>query len=425
MQVYLKTLGCRLNEAETETWSNGYQAQGHRITTEADNADLLVINTCAVTQEAVKKSRQMIRRTQRKNPNAKLVVTGCYASLDKNLVKDIDSIDLLVPNQDKDQLVDISLKQLDINTTPATFTAPGESAIFQRGRNRAFIKIQDGCRYRCTYCIVTIARGEERSQSAKDIIDEINALHAQGIQEAVLTGVHVGGYGNDIDSSLYQLIKQTLDETEIPRIRLASVEPWDLPDNFFSLFANKRLMPHMHLPLQSGDDRLLKRMARRCKTADFEAMISHARREVEGFNLTTDMIVGFPGESEQEWQNSYNYIKRIGFSHIHIFTYSARSGTKAATMQTTVDRPTQKFRSRRLHELSLEMRKHFLQGHIGQTRPVLWETKNEQGEWLGYTDNYIRTALADHATCELENIISDVRLINVAADASKAIGIMA
>ena len=424
MQVYLKTLGCRLNEAETETWANGYQARGHHITTEANNADLLVINTCAVTREAVKKSRQMIRRTQRGNPNAKLVVTGCYASLNKDLVKDIDSIDLLVSNQDKDQLVDISLKQLDINSTPATFTTPGESAIFQRGRNRAFIKIQDGCRYRCTYCIVTIARGEERSRPAKDITYEINTLHAQGIQEAVLTGVHVGGYGSDIDSSLYQLIKQILDVTEIPRIRLASVEPWDLPNNFFSLFANKRLMPHMHLPLQSGDDQLLKRMARRCKTTDFETMISHARRKVEGFNLTTDVIVGFPGESEQEWQNSYDYIKRIGFSHIHIFTYSARSGTKAATMQTTVDRPTQKFRSQRLHELSLEMRKHFLQEHIGQTRPVLWETKNEQGEWLGYTDNYIRIALADHARCELENTISDVRLINVTADASKAIGVM-
>ncbi len=421
MQVYLKTLGCRLNEAEIESWSKGYQSKGHHIVTRPENADLLVVNTCAVTQEAVKKSRQIIRRTHRQNPQAKLVVSGCYASLDNHLQQDIDSIDLIVSNKDKDQLVDISLKELDLNTTPSAYTQPGESAIFQRGRNRAFIKIQDGCRYRCTYCIVTIARGNERSRSASDIIDEINALHDKGVQEIVLTGVHVGGYGSDIQSSLYELIKMILAETNIPRIRLASVEPWDLPEPFFTLFSNKRLMPHMHLPLQSGDDDVLKRMARRCKTRDFAKLIEQARQQVEGFNLTTDIIVGFPGETEHEWQRSYDFIKKVGFSHIHIFTYSARAGTKAATLPNPVDKQIQKQRSQQLHKLAQSMRQDFIKQHLGQTRPVLWEMKDEQDKWYGYTDNYIRVESDKSQSRPLENNITNVTLTGVSDDASNAI----
>ena len=421
MQIHLKTLGCRLNEAELESWAEGFESKGHRITDELEQADLLVVNTCAVTQEAVKKSRQIIRRTQRTNPKAKLVVSGCYASLDKNAQQDIPGIDLVVNNQKKDQLVDITLNELDFDSMPSMSTEPGEASIFKRGRNRAFIKIQDGCRYRCTFCIVTVARGEERSKTEAEIINDINQFHQQGIQEIVLTGVHVGGYGSDIDSSLYDLIKTILANTDIPRIRLASVEPWDLPENFFSLFSNKRLMPHMHLPLQCGSDSVLKRMARRCKTNDFKTLVKQARNEIPNFNLTTDIIVGFPGETQEEWQESVKFIEETQFSHIHIFTYSKREGTKAASLINQVEPAVKKERSKQLHILAQSMRQKLLTEEIGHKHAVLWETRNEEGIWTGYSENFIRVALKDKSNLNLENTISDVEIIAVEANANHCI----
>ncbi len=420
MQIHLKTLGCRLNEAELESWAEGFESKGHRITDELEQADLLVVNTCAVTQEAVKKSRQIIRRTQRNNPKAKLVVSGCYASLDKNAQQDIPGIDLVINNQKKDQLVDITLKELDFDSMPSISTEPGEASIFKRGRNRAFIKVQDGCRYRCTFCIVTVARGEERSKTETEIINEINQFYQQGVQEIVLTGVHVGGYGSDIDSSLYELIKTILANTDIPRIRLASVEPWDLPDNFFSLFSNKRLMPHMHLPLQSGSDSVLKRMARRCKTNDFKTLVKQARNEIPNFNLTTDIIVGFPGETEEEWQESVSFIEETQFSHIHIFTYSKREGTKAASLINQVETAVKKERSKQLHVLAKSMRQKLLTEQIGNNHTVLWETKNENGNWFGYTENFIRVILKN-STQELENKITKIKIVSVDNDANYCI----
>jgi threonylcarbamoyladenosine tRNA methylthiotransferase MtaB len=421
MQIHLKTLGCRLNEAELESWAEGFQSKGHSLTDKPEHADLLVVNTCAVTQEAVKKSRQIIRRTHRNNTKAKLVVSGCYASLDKKIQHDIPGIDLLINNQQKDQLVDIALKELNFETMPALSTEPGEASIFKRGRNRAFIKIQDGCRYRCTFCIVTVARGDERSRTETDIIKDINQFHQQGIQEIVITGVHVGGYGSELDSTLYQLIKTVLSNTDIPRIRLASVEPWDLPEDFFSLFSNKRLMPHMHLPLQSGSDSVLKRMARRCKTNDYRRLIEQARNEIPNFNLTTDIIVGFPGETEEEWQESLNFIEETAFSHIHIFTYSKRERTKAATLVNQVDSSIKKERSKQLHALSNSMRQTSIIGQIGKTHSVLWEARNENQAWMGYTENFIRVELKQAHVSELENQISKVKITSVAENASHCI----
>ncbi|HIF51769.1 MAG TPA: tRNA (N(6)-L-threonylcarbamoyladenosine(37)-C(2))-methylthiotransferase MtaB [Thiotrichaceae bacterium] len=421
MQINLKTLGCRLNEAELESWAEAFQARGHSLTDNLEQADLLVVNTCAVTQEAVKKSRQLIRRTHRNNPMAKLVVSGCYASLDEKIQKDIPGIDLVINNQKKDQLVDIALKELNFDSMPAISTEPGEASIFKRGRNRAFIKIQDGCRYRCTFCIVTVARGEERSRSEADIIKDINQFHQQGIQEIILTGVHVGGYGSDINLNLYQLINSVLSNTDIPRIRLGSVEPWELPEEFFSLFANDRIMPHMHLPLQSGSDSVLKRMARRCKTNDYKKLIQQARNEIPNFNLTTDIIVGFPGETEEEWQESINFIEETSFSHIHIFTYSKREGTKAATLTNQVDSSIKKQRSKQLHALTKTMRESFLNEQIGQTHSVLWEACNEDNVWKGYTENFIRIELKDSNTSELENKISKVKITGIDDNAEHCI----
>ena len=420
MQIHLKTLGCRLNEAEIESWAGKFQEKGHKLIADPACADLLVINTCAVTQEAVKKSRQIIRRIHRNNPTAKLVVSGCYSTLDKKNINELPGIDLVIDNSEKEKLVDISLRELNLETMPSLSTEPGETSLFKRGRNRAFIKIQDGCRHRCTFCIVTIARGEEHSRTINEIINEINKYHEQGIKEVILTGVHVGGYGSDINSSLYQLIKIVLDKTTIPRIRLASVEPWDLHEKFFSLFNNKRLMPHIHLPLQSGCDNVLKRMARRCKTKDFKSIVQKARDEISNFNITTDVIVGFPGETEDEWQESLKFINEVGFSHIHIFTYSKRQGTKASRLDNHIDNITKKVRSKELHELTKLMRKKILNDEIGKEYFVLWESKDNDSNWSGYTEHYLRVELKNSQE-NVENTISKIKVTGISTDSNHCI----
>lgn len=395
MRVNLQVLGCRLNEAELQQWASDFRAKGHEITRDIDDADVLVVNTCAVTGEAGRKSRQLIRRAQKNNPNAKLVVSGCYATLEQQKTAEIEGVDLVVPNQQKDQLVQRVQDELQLQTMPAIAQRPDEQALFQRGRSRAFVKVQDGCRWRCTYCIVTIARGEERSTPASQIMEQIN-LHAEnGVQEVVLTGVHLGGYGEDTNTSLYELVQKVLTETDVPRIRFGSLEPWDLHEGFFDLFANKRLMPHLHLPLQSGSDSVLKRMSRRCKTAEFEQLINNARKIIPDFNVTTDIIVGFPGETDAEWQDGYDFIKSIGFGHTHIFSFSAREGTKAANLSGKVSSEVIKERSRELHELAERMMRHFMGQHEGKRYPVLLEDNKkslDDGRYLytGYTPNYLK-----------------------------------
>lgn len=416
MYVHLKTLGCRLNEAELETWAQAFQKEGHGITRQPENADLIVINSCAVTQDAARKSRQLIRRIHRTNPEAKLVVSGCYATLNQEEAEQLMGVDLVVGNKDKDQLVAKTLSELNMDTMPAMSTEPGEVSLFSRGRQRAFVKVQDGCRYRCTFCIVTVARGEESSRPTLDVIDEINNLHRQGIHEAIITGVHLGGYGSDIGQNLSDLIKAILAETDIPRLRLGSLEPWELPEDFFELFENPRLMPHLHLPLQSGSDSVLRRMARRCKTEEFSAIVSQLRANIPHFNITTDIIVGFPGETEQEWRDSFDFIEKTGFGHIHIFTYSRREGTKAATLPDQVPNETKKQRSQQLHQLAEAMRREFFEANLGREFPVLWESQTETAAdakqlIFGYTPNYLRVACETVAPDTLENKITTARLI--------------
>ena len=415
MKVHLKTLGCRLNEAELETWAVAFQQAGHQITRAAEAAQLIVLNSCAVTQDAARKSRQLIRRIHRDNPHAKLVVSGCYATLNPEEAAALMGVDLVVSNQDKDQLVAKTLSELDMDTMPDLSSEPAASSLFTRGRQRAFIKVQDGCRYRCTFCIVTVARGEEVSRPIAAVIDEINTLHQQGITEVILTGVHLGGYGSDTGHSLTDLVTAILAQTRIPRLRLGSLEPWELPADFFTLFRNPRLMPHLHLPLQSGSDTVLRRMARRCKTAEFADIASQLRAQIPHFNITTDIIVGFPGETEQEWQHSLDFIKRIGFGHIHIFSYSAREGTKAASLPDPVSVETKKQRSQQLHELALSMKQDFYRQHLGLSFPVLWEAYREPLEHglqrvFGYTPNYLRVACVIPAEREVENQTLTARL---------------
>lgn len=414
MRVHLQALGCRLNEAELETWSRDFREQGYELADGVDDADLIVVNTCAVTEESVKKSRKLIRRAHRENPSAKLVMSGCYASLSPDAAAAELGVDLVVPNPDKDRLVSIATSTLELPTMPAIATEPGENSLLKRGRQRAFIKVQDGCRYRCTFCIVTVARGEERSRPIHNVISEIKHLHSDGIQEVVLAGVHLGGYGSDLGSNLYQLVEAVLTQTDIPRIRLGSLEPWDLPEGFWQLFQNKRLMPHLHLPLQSGADSVLRRMARRCKTGEYADLLQQAREQVEDFNVTTDIIVGFPGETEEEWQTSLSYVAQQQFGHIHIFAYSPREGTKAARLDNQLSRDIKRQRSQQLHDVAANSKHNVMRQYIDRTFDVLIEGHSQQDEQgqhhhYGYTPNFLRVAVSSGQTPDWENKIITVK----------------
>ena len=423
MKIHLKALGCRLNEAELEQWSVDFSSQGHNIVKDARDADIVVLNTCAVTTEATKKSRKLMNRLHRENPQSKLVLSGCYATLEEDDIAQRIGVDLLVNNHDKEKLPAKVIEKFSANTMPFVAMEPAESSLFLRGKQRAFIKIQDGCRYRCTFCIVTVARGEERSRKLADIVDEVNRLSQQGIQEVVLTGVHVGGYGSDIDTSLYQLVKSLLAETDMPRIRFASVEPWDLPEAFFTLFENSRLMPHMHLPLQSGADSVLRRMSRRCKIDDFTNLVRQARELVPDFNVSTDIIVGFPGETDEEWQQTKRTIESIGFGHIHIFSYSPREGTKAARLANPVADNIKKERSLELHAIADKLKQNFLQKQVNQTVDILWESPktldnlDTKGTSLiryeGYTPNFCRVETYVESTVKLESQIKSTQLVRL------------
>lgn len=446
MDVFLTTLGCRLNEAELARWARDFGRAGHRVVPAVGGADVVVVNTCAVTGEAARKSRKLVGGLHRQNPRARMVLTGCFAALEPGRAASLAGVDLVVSNQDKDRLVSLVTEAFDVPTMPLLATEPDSAHVHGAaerpgGRTRAFIKVQDGCKNRCTFCIVTIARGQERSRTIAEVVDEVRGLHAAGYQEAVLTGVHLGGYGRDLDTDLYTLVATLLAETEIPRLRLSSLEPWDLPAHFWTLWREPRLMPHLHLPLQSGADTVLARMARRSRTGDFAALADAARAAIPGLSLTTDLIVGFPGETEDEWAETVAYVQRIGFAHMHIFTYSPREGTRAARMDGQVPGPVKRARSREMHAIAATMKQAHLAGFAGQERPVLWEGPGEPvdagagpgrdpgadvdgaGGWrrfAGYTDNYLRVETAAPASLDLDNQITPARLLGVHGELLRA-----
>jgi threonylcarbamoyladenosine tRNA methylthiotransferase MtaB len=408
-----------------EGWARDFRQRGFSIASDGETADLVVVNTCAVTREAVRKSRKLLRRTQRTNPKAKLVVSGCFASLEGDALAGDQGIDLLIPNRNKDRLVDITTRELDLRSMPQTATEADTNPLFARGRQRAFVKVQDGCRYRCTFCIVTLARGPERSRPIGVILADIDRLVAEGVNEVVLTGVHLGGYGSDTGSNLRELIRTVLSETDLPRLRMGSLEPWDLPEGFWDLFEDPRLMPHLHLPLQSGSDPVLRRMARRCRTDAFARLAASARSSVRDFNLTTDIIVGFPGESEAEWQQTLSFVASVGFGQLHIFPYSPRQGTKAAALPQQVPNETKKARSRQMHDLGHRMKRKTMEGFVGRELPMLVEGRyasSRDGDWFGYTPNYLPVRLAAQGRGNLVNQIVEVALRGIHEDGEALVG---
>lgn len=419
MRVRLEAIGCRLNEAELQRWAREFQALGHEPSGSGQDAsraagppadgsvDLVVVNTCAVTQEAVRKSRQLLRRVQRQNPRARLIVSGCATALDESGVEpsgiDHSGIDLLVNNADKDRLVEIAARELALPVMPTTAETSQANPLFARGRQRAFIKIQDGCRYQCTFCVTTLARGPERSRPLADIVAEVQEAAAEGIQEAVLTGVHAAGYGADLGYRIEDLIAAVLRETDIPRLRLGSIEPWGLNEDFWRLFENPRLAPHLHLPLQSGSDRILRRMGRRCDSAAYLALIAQARQAIKDFNPTTDIIVGFPGETDSDWQHTMTKVTESGFGHVHIFSYSPRPGTRAAAMGGQVPGEIKRARVKELNQLAGELKTATLRAYLGRTLPVLLESGLAEAGCnspFGYSLNYLPVRLDNSKTGE-------------------------
>lgn len=421
MQVAFETLGCRLNEAESEAWARRFRAQGASVVP-VPQADVIVLNSCAVTGEAVRKSRQLIRRLKRTNPHARLVVSGCYATLHPGEAAEALGVDLVVLNRDKDRLVEMTRHLL-----PGGDSEP-DHCPYPPSRQRAFIKVQDGCRHRCTFCIVTVARGEERSRPIEAVIEEILELRESGVQEAVLSGVHLGGYGNDLGLKLTDLIEAVLTQTELPRLRLGSLEPWELNEDFFSLLSHHRMMPHLHLPLQSGSDTILKRMGRRCRSQDFIRLIEKARSHRPDLTVTTDMIVGFPGETEQDFEKSLQLAREVGFAHIHIFPYSPRAGTAAASFPGQVEAGTKKERSRRLQQLAASLRQQILSRHLHQTQAVLFErARDEEGGrfFCGYTPHFLRVKVNACDGHDLTNSIRMVRLKAVNQEGDQLLGTLA
>lgn len=422
MKVYLNSIGCRLNQSEIETMARQLLAAGHEIVTDTAVADKVIINTCAVTAEAARDARSQTRRIHRDNPTAEIVLTGCYATIAPDELAQVEGASRVVVNQQKAQLVQlldpqarIELPVFDQEPVLREFLAGSMGA-----NTRAFIKVQDGCDNKCTFCVTTVARGAAQSRHLGDIVTEIQALAAAGYQEAVLTGVHLGSYGHDLGNQvgLRDLVQAILQHTDIPRLRLSSLEPWDLAPDFFALWHNPRLLPHLHMPLQSGSDKILKRMARRTSRASFRELADAARSHIPNLNLSTDLIVGFPGETEADFADSLAYVEAINFARLHVFSYSPRPGTAAAQFPQQVNGKVKKERTQRMIELGQRLSQAFHQRFVGQTRNVLWESSvgaDHNGlRWVGYTDNYIRVQA--NGPVDLANQITATEITEAAVD---------
>jgi threonylcarbamoyladenosine tRNA methylthiotransferase MtaB len=423
MKVHLRTLGCRLNQSEIDSMARHFRQQGHEVVEDVTQANSVVVNTCAVTQDATHSSRHLVRELHRLNATARITVTGCYAQIAPDDIAVLPGVTSIIDNLHKDKLVESITGQpvepFDLEPISR------ENKLGAYGRTRAFVKVQDGCDNTCTFCVTTIARGAGRSRTLPEIIHEIRYLQAIGYQEAVLTGVHLGSYGHDLGNrnGLFDLVQTILSDTDIARLRLSSLEPWDLSPTFFDLWQNPRLCRHFHLPLQSGCDTTLKRMLRRTTQQQFSALVAAARDRIPGLNITTDVIVGFPGETDQEFAISEAFIERMNFAGIHVFRYSKRPGTAAARMRGHIAETVKKQRSTHLIALAEEGERRFAMGFLGQSLPVLWENiagATEDGFInVGYTDNYVRVRCI-HPRVLTDNIIS-ARLEHYEADGTRVI----
>ncbi len=415
MKIYLDSIGCRLNQSEIERYSTQFKMAGHSLVSTPSESDLVVVNTCTVTSKAAADSRTKVRQSNRLNPNSRIVLTGCWSSLEERNALDLPGVTDVIHNKDKDDLVAILLgiAPHEFDKEPvARQPIPGI-----RMRTRAFIKAQDGCDNQCTFCITTIARGSSRSVNPQRIIDEINAAVAGDVQEAVLTGVQLTSYGKDLDgrNNLKQLIQRILQQTNLPRLRLSSLEPWNIPKNFFSLWEDSRLCRQIHIPLQSGSASVLRRMARPIEPVNFAKLLETARERVPDISVTTDIIAGFPGETEAEFTENLEFIQAMRFADAHVFTYSPRPQTAALRLPDHVPSKVARERSRMIRETVAKSKTEYAQHFIDKELVALWETakKLDKSGWevSGLTDNYLR--INSIVARNMLNTLSTVRIITV------------
>ena len=378
------TFGCKLNFSESSDMARRLREQGWQ---ESDEPEAIIVNSCAVTHAAEKKVRNYVAHLHREYPDAHIVVVGCYASLQAEVIKQWAGVEAVFGNRDKLHAVNHILG-LPIPETPTFF-----STYSSNDRTRSFLKIQDGCDYYCTYCTVAAARGESRSDSIEHVLQNIEKIHAEGLKEVNITGVNLGTFGKGTDENFYDLLKAIDKQHLVERVRISSIEPNLLTDDIIELVAKSDiLMPHFHIPLQSGCDKTLAMMKRRYKRALFQDKIMKIKQLIPDACIAIDIIAGFPGETEEDFRDSYDFVKSLPLSYLHVFTYSRRPGTPAAAMKEQVPEQVKHDRTNRLLELSETKKRFFYHEHVGETRPVLWESENVDGKMFGFTDNYIKVA---------------------------------
>lgn len=398
-KVAFHTLGCKVNQYETESIKNQLSKLGYGEVPFEEIADIYIINSCTVTSIADKKTRNMLRRAKKNNKNSIVILTGCYAETNSKDLEEIDEIDYIVGNKDKQGIVNL-IK--DIENEKESSRVINESIFVQkeyeeyeiatlREMSRAYVKIQDGCNSFCSYCKIPFARGKSRSRKIENIIDEIEKIVEQGYKEIILIGINIGAYGEDLEEklTLENLVKKILEINGVERIRFGSIYPDRIRDEFIELFKNPKVLPHIHLSLQSGDDTILKAMKRKYDSELIKSRCTKVKKEIKNLEFTADVIVGFPGETDEMHKNTYETIKSIGFIDLHIFQYSDREGTLASTFSNKVDIKTKKFRADDLENLRVELFNDISKKYIGETLETLIE-ENLKGDSVGHTTNYLK-----------------------------------
>jgi threonylcarbamoyladenosine tRNA methylthiotransferase MtaB len=411
VKVALDTIGCKLNQAEMELLARQLAGVGYQLVSPADEADIYILNTCTVTHTADSKSRHRLRLAHRRNPDALVVVTGCYAQRAPGELAQIEGVSLVLGNNEKAYLP-LLLRESGCMGSPVTIQEGSTINHYPGFRTRALVKVQDGCNSFCAYCIVPLVRGREKSSSVDQVVDEVRHRVAQGYKEVVLTGVKIGAYDYD-GVNLKGLLERLLNETGVDRLRLSSLQPWEISPELIELWRDQRLCPHFHLSLQSGSNGVLSRMKRGYSVSDYEQSVSLIRALLPEAAITTDIMVGFPGETEEEFEEGYDFCRRVEFARIHVFSYSPRQGTQAAQLPHQVNDRVKKERSQKMLALAKESTQNFSQQFLGRTMPVLFEQQSN-GVWSGHTANYIK--VYTKTTADLTNQLLPVKLEEIRGD---------
>lgn len=414
MNVFFDTIGCRLNQAEIEQMAAQFRAAGHKVVGSAQTADVVVINTCAVTSAAASDSRQKTRQAYQSGAQ-RIYLTGCWATLKPEDAAALRGVSDVILNPEKMDLPTRVLEQVGRDFKTEEILREPLPGV--RRRTRAFIKVQDGCDNHCTFCITRLARGRCLSMPKEKVLNDIHAAEERGVREVVLSGVNLGSWGKDLaeGESFTDLLAFLLANTRVERIRLSSIEPWDIEGRFFRLWENPRMCRHLHLPLQSGSMGVLRRMARHTSPADFENLVSLARKSIPGVAITTDVIVGFPGETEEEFHESLHFVEKMSFAGGHVFRFSPREGTAAALLPGRINGVIARERALKMQSLLKRSEDEFLSKAIGLEIPVLWEgsARKEGNLWIlqGLSDNYMKVRV--RATKKRWNRIDPVRIESV------------